>query len=111
MRHGAIGAAVRENESVAVPELAPRRTVGGVIAVWVLAALIGIAVGAFATPDWRAAWLGVGLGGCLIAAFAIQLWSGRSQGFTERVAASMLGAAVVLGLISLGFGLAAIVPG
>jgi hypothetical protein len=104
-------ARVGDNVHVAVPELAPRRTVGGVVAVWVLAALVGVAVGAFATPDWRAAWLGGGLGGCLIAAFAIQLWSGRSQGFTERVAASVFGAAVVLGLISLGFGLAAIVPG
>jgi hypothetical protein len=102
---------VREDGRVAVPELAPRRTLGGVIAVWVIAALAGIAIGIFATPDWRGAWLGVALGGCLIAAFAIQLWSGRSQGFTERVAASMLGAALVTGLISLGFGLAAIVPG
>jgi len=53
----------------------------------------------------------VGLGGCLVAAFAIQLWSGRSQGFTQRVAASVLGAMVVMGIISLGFGLAALVPG
>jgi hypothetical protein len=104
-------AGVREDEHVAVPELAPRRTLGGVIAVWVIAALAGVAIGIFATPEWRGAWLGVALGGCLIVAFAIQLWSGRSQGFTERVAASMLGAAVVTGLISLGFGLAAIVPG
>ena len=57
------------------------------------------------------AWLLVGLGGCLILAFAIQLGYGRSQGFTERVAASVLGALVVMGIISLGFGLAAIVPG
>ncbi|MCC2030978.1 hypothetical protein [Microbacterium allomyrinae] len=96
---------------MAVPELAPRRTLGGVIAVWVVAALIAVAVGIFTPVDLRAAWLGVGLGGCLLAAFAIQLWSGRSQGFTERVAASVLGATVVMGVISLGFGLAAIVPG
>lgn len=96
---------------VAVPDLAPRRTFGGIIAVWVLAALIAIVIGIFSAQDGRAAWLGVGLGGCLIAAFAIQLWPGRSQGFTERVAASVLGAALVMGVISLGFGLAALVPG
>lgn len=96
---------------VALPELAPRRTFGGIVAVWVLAAVIAVLVGILATLDWRAAWLGVGLGGCLIAAFAVQLWSGRSQGFTERVAASVLGAALVMGVISLGFGLAALVPG
>ena len=94
-----------------MPELAPRRTFGGIVAVWALAALIAVLVGLFATPEWRAPWLGVGLGGCLIAGFAIQLWSGRSQGFTERVAASIVGAAVVMGVISLGFGLAALVPG
>ena len=77
---------------MATPELAPRRTFGGVIAVWVVAALIGISIGLFVPADWRAAWLAVGLGGCLVLAFAIQLWSGRSQGFTERVAASVLGA-------------------
>lgn len=94
-----------------VPELAPRRTIGGIVAVWVVAALIAIAVGLLSDAEGRGAWLGIGLGGCLIVAFAIQLWSGRSQGFTERVAASVLGAAVVIGVISLGFGLAAIVPG
>jgi hypothetical protein len=96
---------------VTTPELAPRRTFGGVIAVWVVAALIGISIGLFVPEEWRAAWLTVGLGGCLVLAFAIQLWFGRSQGFTERVAASVLGALLTLGVISLGFGLSAIVPG
>ena len=70
-----------------------------------------VLVGLFAGDAWRVQWLAVGLGGCLILAFIVQLWSGRSQGFTERVAASALGALAVLGVISLGFGLAAIVPG
>jgi uncharacterized membrane protein YfcA len=102
---------VRDNGHVAVPELAPRRTFGGIVAVWVIAAIVGLAIGIFVAGELRAAWLSVGLGGCLILAFAIQLWTGRSQGFTRRVAASILGALVVLGIISLGFGLAAIVPG
>ena len=100
-----------ENGIVTVLELAPRRTFGGVIAVWVIAGVIGVSIGLFVAEDWRAAWLTVGLGGCLVLAFAIQLWFGRSQGFTERVAASVLGALLVMGLISLGFGLSAIVPG
>lgn len=102
---------MRDNGPVATPELAPRRTFGGVIAVWVIAALVGIAIGLFTPPEWWAAWLTVGLGGCLVVAFGIQLWFGRSQGFTERVAASVLGALLVLGVISLGFGLSSIVPG
>jgi hypothetical protein len=112
MRGGrASGAEVRENETMTVPELAPRRTFGGVIAVWVVAALVGISIGLFAPSEWRGAWLTVGLGGCLVLAFAIQLGFGRSQGFTERVAASALGALLVMGFISLGFGLSSIVPG
>lgn len=107
----ASGAPVGENRRVAVPELAPRRTLGGIIAVWVAAAVIAVIVGVFAGDDWRAQWLAVGLGGCLVLSFAIQLWGGRSQGFTERVAASTIGALLVMGIISLGFGLAAIVPG
>jgi hypothetical protein len=102
-----------DNGLVTTPELAPRRTFGGVIAVWVVAAVIGISIGLF-VPEaqaWRAAWLTVGLGGCLVLAFAIQLWFGRSQGFTERVAASGLGALLTMGVISLGFGLSSIVPG
>ena len=96
---------------MAVPELAPRRTFGGIIAVWLVAAAVAVAIGLFVDDDARVAWLAVGLGGCLVLAFAIQLGYGRSQGFTERVAASVLGALVVMGIISLGFGLAAIVPG
>ncbi len=98
-------------EDVSVPELAPRRTFGGIVAVWIVAAFAGIAIGAFVPAEWRVAWLTVALGGSLLLAFAIQLAYGRSQGFTERVAAGILGALVVLGTISLGFGLAAVVPG
>ena len=92
------------------PELAPKRTFGGVVAVWVVAAVIGVVVGVAVPAVWRGAWLIVGLGGCLLLSFGIQLWFGRSQGFTERVAAGILGALLVLGVISAGFGLAAIVP-
>jgi hypothetical protein len=99
------------NGFVAELDLVPRRTIGGVIAVWVLAALIGVGIGVFVPLDWRAPWLVVGLGACLIVAFAVQLGYGRSQGFTERVAASVLGALVVLGVLSLGFALAAVVTG
>lgn len=93
------------------PELAPRRAVGGVIAVWIAAAVAGVAIGVFVPLEWRPAWLTVGLGGSLVLSFLVQLSYGRSQQFVERVAASVLGSLVVLGVISAGFGLAAIVPG
>jgi nitrate/nitrite transporter NarK len=102
--------AVSENDGMAAPQLAPRRTLGGVVAVWVVAAVAGVAVGIFVPEQWRAAWLCVALGCAVILAFAIQLAYGRSQQFIERVAASTIGALVVLGVISAGFGLAGILP-
>ena len=111
MGDSAFAPGVGHNGAVAIPELAPRRTFGGVVAVWLVAAVVAVVIGLFVADDQRAAWLAVGLGGCVVLAFAIQLGYGRSQGFTERVAASALGALVVMGIISLGFGLAAIVPG
>ncbi|MDE0547142.1 hypothetical protein [Microbacterium sp. C7(2022)] len=91
--------------------LAPRRSMGTVVAVWVVAAIGGIAIGVFVPPAWRAEWLVVSVGACLLLAFAIQLGVAQARGFIARVAMSVLGAAVVLGVISLGFGLASVVPG
>lgn len=95
---------------MALPELAPRRTIGGIVAIWVVAALAGVAIGIFVPAQWRAAWLTLTLAGCLVLSFGVQLWYGRSQGFIQRVAMSTVGALLVLGVISVGFGLASIVP-
>lgn len=95
---------------MSAPHLAPDDDVRGglrsVFALWALAAVVAIAIGAIAPPDWRAAWMPVGMAGCIIVAFAVQLALGRPHGFIERVAASVLGALVVMGLIGLGLGLA-----
>ncbi len=96
---------------MSTPDLTPRRTFGGIVAVWVLAAAAGVAIGLFAPAGWRAQWISVALGGCIIAAFAVQLWYGRSQAFIQRMALSSLGALVVLGVITAGFALAAVVSG
>jgi len=106
---GARGRCVGENVGMPGPELVPRRTIGGVVAVWAAAAVAGVAIGLFVPAEWRAAWLTVALGASVVLAFTIQLSYGRSQQFVERVAASALGALLVLGVISAGFGLAAIV--
>lgn len=93
------------------PEILPRRRIAGVIAVWVVAALVALAVGVFVEPDWRGAWLLVGFGLCFFVAFAVQLSSGRSQGFIVRIAASVLGALAVMGLLGAGFALAELLAG
>jgi hypothetical protein len=111
MDAGASRSIVRDNECMTTPELAPRSLFGGVLAVWVAGGLVAIAIGLFVPPEWRAAWLTVGLGACLLLAFAVQLATGRSKGFIDRVAVSVLGALVVMGVLSAGFGLASIIPG
>ncbi len=88
------------------PLTVPRPAMAGVIVVWSIAAVIAVVVGILAEPDWRAAWMGVGLGLVIPIAFAVQLWSGRSQGFIQRVALSVLGSMLVMGLIGVGLGLA-----
>jgi len=93
------------------PHALPRTRIGGVLVVWGIAGVIALAIGVFAEPDWRGAWLSVGLGICFFLSFATQLAYGRSQGFIVRVAASVLGAMVVMGLVSAGFALAALFAG
>lgn len=93
---------------MSAPQLVPRSPRGGVIAVWALGAVLSIAIGIVAPVGARAVWLAVGLGACLVVAFGIQIAYARAQGFLVRVAASVLGALVVMGLVSAGFGLAAL---
>jgi hypothetical protein len=94
-----------------VPGLAPRGGLAGIVAVWVVAAVVAITIGLVAPEEWRAAWMPVGLAGCLILAFVIQLVHGHAAGFLPRVAASVVGALVVMGLIGLGLGLASLFAG
>ncbi len=91
-------------------ELAPRSAVGGIVVVWVFALAVSVAIGLFAAPAMRAAWLAVGFGGCLLVAFVTQLWLGRVQGFIDRVAIGALGALLVMGLVSAVFGVAGMIP-
>nr|WP_274637430.1 hypothetical protein [Microbacterium bovistercoris] len=95
---------------MSTPDLAPRGAFGGVIAVWVAAVLIGLAVGLFTPLEVRAGWVAIGLAGCLVLSFAVQLWFGRPRRFITRVALSMLGSLIILGAINAGFGLAALAP-
>ncbi|ALX67434.1 hypothetical protein [Microbacterium sp. XT11] len=92
------------------PALAPRNAFVGVFVVWGVAFLASIAVGVFAPEEWRVSWLLVVFGAVVLLSFAVQLWYGVTQGFIFRVACSVTGALLLTGLISVGFGLAALVP-
>ncbi|MBP3976080.1 hypothetical protein [Microbacterium sp. BLY] len=92
------------------PALAPRNAFTGVIAVWATAFVASVVIGILTPEEWRIQWMLVGFGGVVLLSFAVQLWYGRTQGFIFRVASSVTGSLLLMGLISIGFGLAALIP-
>ncbi|QNA93293.1 MULTISPECIES: hypothetical protein [unclassified Microbacterium] len=92
------------------PALAPRNAFVGVIVVWAAAFVATVAIGIFVPEEWRVPWMLVGFGGVVLLSFAVQLWYGRTQGFIFRVASSVVGALLLMGVISVGFGVAALIP-
>lgn len=101
---------MRNNGVMTEPALAPRNAFVGVIVVWAAAFVATVAIGIFVPEEWRVPWMLVGFGGVVLLSFAVQLWYGRTQGFIFRVASSVIGALLLMGLISVGFGLAALIP-
>lgn len=70
----------------------------GVVAVWAVAVLAAVAVGLFAAPVDRAAWLVIAMAGCVILSFAVQLGRGETTGFIARTSSGVLGAMVILAI-------------
>lgn len=101
---------MRNNGVMSEPALAPRNAFVGVIAVWATAFVAAIAVGVFVSGEWRVPWLLVAFGVVVLLSFAVQLWYGLTEGFILRVAGSAIGSLLLMGGISVGFGLAALVP-
>lgn len=101
---------MRNNGVMTEPALAPRNAFVGVIVVWAAAFVATVAIGIFVPEEWRVPWMLVGFGGVVLLSFAVQLWYGRTQGFIFRVASSVIGALLLMGIISVGFGLAALIP-
>jgi hypothetical protein len=101
---------MRKNGDMSEPALAPRNAFTGVIAVWATAFVASVVIGILTPEEWRIQWMLVGFGGVVLLSFAVQLWYGRTQGFIFRVASSVTGSLLLMGLISIGFGLAALIP-
>jgi hypothetical protein len=99
-----------DNGVMSEPALAPRSPLGGVVIVWGAALVAAVAIGVFVPMQWRVQWLIVGFGGAVLLSFALQLWYGHTKGFIFRTAASVTGALLLLGVVSAGFALAALVP-
>lgn len=98
------------NRDMSEPALAPRNALVGLLAVWGVALLSSIAIAIFVDEASRMTALLVAFGGVVLLSFAMQLAHGQVQGFIVRVAGSVLGALLLMGLISAGFALAALIP-
>lgn len=90
------------------PALAPRNAFHGVIAVWIASLVVAVLLAVLLPEDVRVGWLLIAFGGIVLTSFAVQLAYGRATGFIVRVAASVVGSLMLMGLVSVALGLAAL---
>ena len=65
--------------------------------VWLLALAGVVVIAITADPSQSIAWIGITAAVCTIATLAIQIGTGRKEGYVDRVTASIVGTVVVLG--------------
>lgn len=87
MRH--TGGMTRERMSIAV--------------IWLAAVVAAVGIGVLADPDRQLAWVPIAMLMLLFATALIQLGSAEARGFIHRMALSLSGAAIILGIASLIF--------
>lgn len=97
---------MRNNGAMAEPVLAPRSPFVGLVVTWAVTAVAAILIGIFAPAPLLMTWYVIGFGLCMLLAFAVQLFRGETRGFILRVAAGCLGALLIMGIVSAGFGIA-----
>ncbi|MDQ4214417.1 hypothetical protein [Microbacterium capsulatum] len=90
------------------PALAPRSPLTGLVVTWAVAAVGALVIGILAPASTVMAWFVIGFGASILLSFAVQLLRGEAKGFILRVAAGCLGSLLVMGVISIGFGVAAL---
>lgn len=64
--------------------------------VWVLAVVCSVIIGLLSARGQEIAWIGLTLAACTIATLAVQIGTGRKEGYVSRMTASIVGAVVVL---------------
>ena len=90
------------------PALAARNAFRGVFAVWIASLVVAVTLGIVLPEELRIGWLLIAFGGIVLLSFAVQLAYGEVRGFIVRVAASVVGALLIMGFVSAGFGIAAL---
>lgn len=88
------------------PEPLPRTAVVWSIgAVWALALVLGLLIALLSHPLQYASWISLALGVCVIASFGVQLATQQKDGFVNRLATTLSGSFVILGVIGAILGL------
>ncbi|MCU1443705.1 MAG: hypothetical protein JWQ59_1855 [Cryobacterium sp.] len=67
-----------------------------IVVVWLLALAGAVVVWFVSAPSQVMTWIGLTAAACTIATLAIQIGTGRKEGYVERVTASIVGMVVVL---------------
>lgn len=83
-------------------------TVTSIGSIWLVALVLGILIGVLSRPAAYASWLSLALAVCALLAFVAQLATQQKDGFVTRLAATLAGSFVVLGLIG---GILALISG
>ncbi|MFF1878355.1 hypothetical protein [Leifsonia sp. NPDC058230] len=66
--------------------------------IWVLALVFSIVIGTISPSGQYASWLSLALAACVVASMCAQLATQQKDGFVNRLAASVSGAFVILGI-------------
>ncbi|MFP3393568.1 hypothetical protein SB782_32860, partial [Brevibacillus sp. SIMBA_076] len=70
-----------------------------IVSVWVVALVLGILIAVLTRPAGIASWLSLALAVCALLAFVAQLSTQQKDGFIGRLAATLTGSFVILGVI------------
>lgn len=100
-----------DNGRMAEPVLAPRSPFVGLVVTWAVAAVGAVLIGLLAPDTLLMTWYVIGFGVCVLLSFTVQLFRGETRGFILRVSAGSLGALLVMGIVSAGFGISALFGG
>ena len=88
-----------QNRSVSESEnLPPSLRWTSILTIWGAAVVFAVVIGVVSDPHAYASWLALALAGCVIGALIAQLATQQKEGFVDRLAASVVGAFVILGL-------------
>lgn len=88
-----------QNRTVSESEnLPPSLRWTSILSVWAAAVVFAVVIGVVCDPHAYASWLALALAGCVTGALAAQIATQQREGFVDRLAASVVGAFVILGL-------------